>query len=309
MVSAGVLACAILALTVIRFFHSGSSQQRSGPGGSQQSATMSAPDPRPRPEGHSPLPGPLLPPIQIEDVLQDAKKRSFAQRQDHLAREVSTETTSQKVRNLLYSTPWIGDPLLESEFGNADEYLASLRTDPRVASLMDLAIHGSDADKLELKAQLIQMCQVYLHELPLVRDSDSPWQPSVRCPGGGKAYPYLLAYVDRDATTLPLLVKMYLRMQSALKQYHKAKDDEWFSSKAGLVFAYACDSFLNACSSRADLRTSLTQRQLKILQKYADHRSARPKDWNLDLKQCAVMEYAVAVVEAGNKNPDGTPSP
>jgi hypothetical protein len=171
-----------------------------------------------------------------------------------------------------------------------------------VRSLIKLAVEGSDSDRRALLDHLRTMCRAYVEELPLLGgDPNAPWKPSVRFPGGGKAFPYLLTYVDTDATTLPLLVEMYLRMQEALKQYHKVDDDEWFSSKDGLVFAYACDYFLNMVHSRADLQEKLAEDQRKVLREYALHRAARTKDWDLDLKQCVVMELAVAFVQAGTK--------
>ena len=97
---------------------------------------------------------------------------------------------------------------------------------------------------------------------------------------------------------------MYLRMQEAIKLSHKVDDDEWFSSKHGLIFAYTCDHFLDIYSRRLELQEKLSSRQLEVLKKYAHHRKGRAEDWNLELRQCIVMEFAAAFVEAESKGGD-----
>ena len=142
-------------------------------------------------------------------------------------------------------------------------------------------------------------------ELPLFSDDpDAPWQPSVLLPGGGEALPYVARYVDENATTLPLLAQMYLRFQEAVKEYHKVDDDEWFSSKCGLVFAYACDQFLYVYSTSPDLQEKCTARQLRVLKEYTAHREARAKNWNLELRERDVMGFAVRFYEDGGKGGD-----
>jgi len=246
-----------------------------------------------------------LPEFNMEEELRGAKERSLAKREEQLAMEVSKESTAEKVRNLLYKTHWVGDPLMESDFASGSRYISTLEDNPRVKSLVKLATDGSDSEKKELLDNLTKMCRVYLEELPLLGDPNAPWEPTVRCPGGGKAFPYLLTHVDEDGSTLGLLARMYLRMQKALKQYHKVDDDEWFSSKNGLVFAYACDHFLNIYSNRTDLQKRLPTGQLAVLKEYSDHRKSRPKDWNLDVRQCDVMEFAVTFVEGESEGGDG----
>jgi hypothetical protein len=166
--------------------------------------------------------------------VQVAREKEFAEREKQLAIEVSKESTPEKVRNLLYKTYLVGDPLMESNFFSAERYISTLQHHPRIKALVEVAVSGSGSEKQELLDNLVKMCYIYLEELPLIGgDPNEPWQPSVRSPGGGKAFPYLLTYVDDDATTLGLLTKMYLRLQKALKQYHKVADNEWFSSKKG----------------------------------------------------------------------------
>jgi len=236
------------------------------------------------------------------------KEKTLAERKEQLAMEVNKESTAEKVRNLLYKTNSVGDPFMESNFASGTRYISTLDADLRVKALIELATNGSESDKQELLVNLVNMCRVCLEDLPLLIDDPNaplqPWQATVMSPCGSKAFPYLLTYVDEDASTLGLLVRMYLRMQKAIKQYHKVDNDAWFGSKHGVVFAYACDHFLNIYNSRLDLQKKLSEEQLAVLKKYSDHRKSRAKDWNLDSRQCDVMEFAVAFVEAALMGPE-----
>jgi hypothetical protein len=244
--------------------------------------------------------------FDIGEELRTAKAKRIAEREEQLSVEVSKESTAEKVRNLLYKTSYIGDMLLESDFTSGIRYISTLQDNPRVKSLVELATNGSQAEKKEIYNNLVKMCHVYLEELPLLLgDPNDPWRSSVMHPGGGSAFPYLLTYVDGNASTLGLLAKMYLRLQNGLKLYHqlhyKVDVDEWISSKQGLIFAYACDHFLDIYSRRLDLQEQLSAQQSEVLKKYAEHRKSRPKNWNIELNERTVMEFAVAFVESETK--------
>ncbi len=152
--------------------------------------------------------------FNMEKELFAIRKRQFAERERLLAEEVSRESTPEKAENLLYKTFSVGDTVMEADFAAAERYLATLQDHPRVKALLEVATSGSEQERRELLDKLVKMCHVYLDELPLIRKRgpNLPWQPSVMHPGGGKAFPYLLAHVDDDATTLHLLAKMYLRL-------------------------------------------------------------------------------------------------
>ncbi|MHC4166856.1 MAG: hypothetical protein ACYSWQ_07860 [Planctomycetota bacterium] len=244
--------------------------------------------------------------FNMEKELFAIRKRQFAERERRFAEEVSNESTPEKVENLLYKTNSVGDTVMQADFYAAERYIATLQDHPRVKALLEVATSGSKSEKRELFDNLVKMCHVYLEELPLIREQIFPWQPSVMHPGGGKSFPYLLAHVDEDATTLILLAKMYLRLQKAGKAYFKFTNDDWGSSKNGLIYAYACDKFLNTLSSRSELQKEMSTEQLQVLKRYAEHRQNRPEDWNLERKQCAVMEFAVAFFEGEMKGGDET---
>lgn len=107
-------------------------------------------------------------------VKTKAREKALAEREKKLAIEVSKENTPEKVRNLLYKTPRVGDPLLEFEIGNPKRYISTLQDHPRVKSLVELAIHASESEKQELFDNIVKMSRVYLEELPLLGDPKRP---------------------------------------------------------------------------------------------------------------------------------------
>ncbi len=50
----------------------------------------------------------------------------------------------------------------------------------------------------------------------------------------------------------------------------------------------------------------MSTEQLQVLKRYAEHRQTRSDDWNLERKQCVVMEFAVAYLEGESKGGDAT---
>ena len=103
----------------------------------------------------------LLPDIDIQEVLRAGKRKALADRQQQLASHVSAESTGEKVRNLLYKTYCVGDPLLESAFTAAERYISTLQRDPRVSSLVDVAIHGTKSERRQLLDTLVAASRVY----------------------------------------------------------------------------------------------------------------------------------------------------
>ncbi len=245
--------------------------------------------------------------VDVDATIRAAEETEFAESKRQLAITMSKESTPEKVRNLLYQHHTEG--WWPVGHAGIQDIIALLHYDPRVAALVEVATHGSPSEKQELLEALTEMCEVYLEQLPLRgSDPDAPWQPTARSPGGGKAYPLLLTYVDKDATTLALVTKMYLRRQKAMKEAHKARRgfdyDGWLSSINGMISAYACDHFLNIYETRLDLQEKLSARQLEVLKEYADHRKTRSKDWN---EESDIMWFAVAFVQGESERSDDLP--
>ena len=244
----------------------------------------------------------LLPEIPLpddweKDPVVAASERQIAARMKELEERVSRETTAEKVHNLLYElTSLIGDPLMEGPNRIGVEYIATLHDDFRVQALADVAENGTNAERRRLYRLLVEMCQICLEDLPLIHEEGrDKWMPSATDLGGGIALPYLLIYVDEDAVVLPLVAKMYLRLQEGgrIQAPPGFPDDAWFGCKEGLVFAYTCDHFLNVYATRPDLRAGLSGEQRKVISEYVEHRDNRPEDWNIERQQRKVMKFAV----------------
>jgi hypothetical protein len=208
---------------------------------------------------------------------------------------------AEKVRNLFYKTN-IGDIAASPALDMGIRYVSGLEKSPEVKTLCEIARNGSEAEKKELLESLVRMCNVYLNELPLYRnDANAPWQPSVMSPGGGIAVPYILSIADKDAATMDLVVRMFLRMQQPVRLSRNFANNQWVMSNNAAVFAYACDRFMGILSSRGDLQTKLSATQQEVLKKYSDYKKNFSKGWKTDEQLIAIMNYAVAFVE---KNPD-----
>ena len=272
-----------------------------------QSAPSSRETPAPLPgsrtrpsEAHGPKEIPLPDDWEKDPVLA-ASERRIAARMRELEERVSRETTAEKVYNLLYeSTRLVGDDLMMVSSSDGMRYIATLHNDFRVQALVDLAENGTHAERRELYDLLVEMCRVYLEDLPLTGQKGKPRSPSASDPGGGKALPYLLTYVDDDATTLPLVAKMFLRLQEGGRMQAPPgllEEGEWFGCREGLVFAYACDHFLNIYATRPDLQAKLSRGQRRVIKEYAKDRKNRPEDWDINRLDHKVMRFAVRFAE------------
>ncbi len=246
----------------------------------------------------------LLPEIDIEQVLMDAKKRAHAQREQRRAAVAKAETIPQLVKGLMHETCDVGDPIQDFRMGHV--YLRTFSANPRVRRLMSIAEEGAKAEVAQAANHIRQMLDRYVSRLPDFYPEGQPWKPSVMSPGGAVAYPFLLARMGQAVSSMPLLVRVYLRHQEAIRKYYKAESPDWWCSKFGMVLAYACEQAFAEYGDRPELRRSLTDRQRKILKDYEVHRRSRSKDWNLGIKQCRVMEFAVPFVKGKREDTDQT---
>ncbi len=173
------------------------------------------------------------------------------------ADQVASETLEETVANLTLS--W-EIQYIPSLWDHPEAYFAKLDTLPRVERLLDVIQHGSEAEQARLQEALIQFCHDYIHEYPIVAQSDAPGsrrvpvdEPSVYYVGTAVVAPYVLAQLDPDPEHLRLFDQMNLRWQDARRadQMHEGDAEEetrWVNSDFVTMLAAATDHILMAQS-------------------------------------------------------------
>ncbi len=214
------------------------------------------------------------------------------------AAEAASETVADTVRNI-----FVKQPVLPVEISlGSDNFmgcLASMERLPRIRKLLHIAREGAPEEKEKLKACLIEMCNFYTNEAPLLPPvvyneeggfSGYELSSSVAYPLSAVSYAYLLGLLDERGDTLPLLVKMYQRQQDALyKETQEAlkragkdpnsRPKEFISNSHSAMLAFACRRFLRTIAGDTAQQSSLTQAQKDVLAQFKQFDSERKAEW------------------------------
>ncbi len=228
----------------------------------------------------------------------DAGTPSMGQIAEERARallaEVEAETPEESVRNLLYKTVFVVSEIRSVPPG-PDDLITDANRNPRVQKLLRITREGTDAQRQALRDAILRMIHVYLTELPESSPERVAWQPSVRHPGGGVTYFYLLSHLDVDPPgTLKLLVDVHLREQAACRHYHypeskrppgqQDRPQSIVLTEHGQFLAMAADQLLATIRSRTGLQKGLTQPQLDVLHRFERQRQTVASEGDDELR-------------------------
>jgi len=217
-----------------------------------------------------------------------------------LDKEIEKESMEQAVHNLAHcSIVAVVSPSVSVE-----PLVHSMSLHPGVAKLLKIARDGAADERGALRTAILGECTAYLKDLPDFGEEGKPWKPSALTPGGGMAFPLILRQCDPDAESLPVLARMWLRHQDALRKHaerqgFKRPAAEWSSSDVGALHAYTCKYFLDQYIAREDLRRNIKPAQAKVLEAYKAYRDAALQTDKMQSEQTRIMRFAVDFVEAG----------
>jgi hypothetical protein len=249
----------------------------------------------------------------VDNMLDDLDpQRAVSERERQERKKAETETVEQTVRNLLEKAHVPvgviqGDAFLK-------EIIARL---PRVRRLLLIAARD-EAQKEKVLQYVTEMCREYVEELPDFTPDGQEWAPTAMSPHGGMAYAYLLSELDDNAFTLPLVVRMHLRQQSAGIKYFESQfgpygdTSKWAICDHGMILAYACDHFLDLYCSREDLWRTATPAQRQVLERfkvYVEDRSERKRGWSWYGDQLKILRFATDFVQRGRSEEPGEAMP
>jgi len=242
---------------------------------------------------------------------ETTKRKSAERTSDHwnseeYALRVARESPEESVRNLMMDSYMLGAPGLVDNV-HTDRYFELISQEPRVRKLLDIATGGTSEQRKALLDSVIGMCRIYLEELPDFGTEGTPWKPTVLHPGAGIAYPYLLRYLDNNATTLELIVRMGRRLQAAArKRFGEDDSGRRMGSEQGMIMGYACDHFLTLVLNREDLRSRITSAQSEVLEAFKTYREPRSgKERNWFQEQWEILDFAERFVEAEEDRKEG----
>ena len=182
----------------------------------------------------------------------------------------------------------------------------------RVKKILEIAENGSEWERKELLEYVKEMCTLLMNDEVPDKEGDYTWngmKVSLKSFAmGTTAYPLLLIHLDDDASSMELLVKIYMRIQEAWRiRRNKPHPDSPEKSRYwarglphGKFIAHACRHFLDLYNFREDLKRKCTPEQLKALADFASPELAqkRADPW---INELFIMEFAVPFVMAGKE--------
>lgn len=219
----------------------------------------------------------LLPPPPTESELRLQLKQAELDRQRQDLRDrIRAETIEESVVNLLYEpvSPLFAMSSLRSTYLYVPATIQFFLQDPRSAKLHEIATDGNVAERQRLLVAIADMYLVMLQELPVHKSRESPEAPSLDEPYAAQMYPVLAGLMDTDATTLPLLVRLFDKVEADARDWYAAKELDYLyvSSEAKQLQAYGAMALLDHIASSQKLKISLDAHGQLAITEYEEYR-------------------------------------
>lgn len=162
-----------------------------------------------------PAPGPRVaqdapPALSPADVTARAKVDDFPAEREAILAELEGQSLEETISQALHVWP---SDAFTTGFSRGSPYLNErqkyLLQDPRLAKILHAAVNGTDEERAAIRSQVMQIVDKFLAERQK-RDEGLAYDESlVDIAPGKEVYLMILAEVDTDGTTLPLLLKWY----------------------------------------------------------------------------------------------------
>ena len=205
---------------------------------------------------------------QLWRMERDAKEKAKLE-------AIAQESTEETVYNMLNEL-WDGEN--RHFLRGTEEYINFVRSQPRVAKLLEVAANGSPEERERLCSLLVQQCECILADLPSAPETEEAYSPTAMDPFGGSAYPLVLVALDVSPDTLSLLLDLSEALQQGhaqLKGMEWTPDTPYVGSAYGLTLSYACEQAMLHYLDDENLGAGLTAEQAEILSEFAVYERQR----------------------------------